>query len=104
MFEHRVTDNKAPSSDWFCKMCRSSLNTCPICTILNAFKHRKHSQDYPRFKNAKIQFSGLGRIYHVYFKGQYAQIVDCRALAHMGPCRWVVGYINNVSKDSRTAS
>ena len=72
MFEHHVTDNKAPILDWFCKIHRSSLNTRPICTILSAFERREHLQDYPRFKNAKIQFSGLGRIYSVYFKGQYA--------------------------------
>ena len=71
MFEHHVT-NKAPISDWFYKICHNSLNTHPICTILGAFERREHSQDYPRFKNAKIQFSGLGRIYNVYFKGQYA--------------------------------
>jgi hypothetical protein len=69
MFGHHVTDNKAPISDWFCEIDHSSLNTRPICTILGAFERRKHSQDHPGFKNAKIQFFGLGGIYNVYFKG-----------------------------------
>jgi len=69
MFGHHVTDNKAPISDWFCKICHSSLNTRPICTILSAFERREHLQDISPFRNAKIPFSGLGRTYNAYFKG-----------------------------------
>jgi len=69
MFGHHVTDNTASISDWFCEIRRSSLNNHPICTILSAFERREHSQDHPYFKNAKIQFFGLGRTYNAYFKG-----------------------------------
>jgi hypothetical protein len=56
-------------SDRFCKIHRSSLNTCSICIILRAFERREHSQDNPRFKNAKTLFFGLGKSYREYFIG-----------------------------------
>ena len=67
--EHRARMQKFPNSDRFCKIHRSSLNTQPIRIILSAFERREHSEDNPRFKNAKILFFGLGRTYKVYFRG-----------------------------------
>ena len=94
---------KLSISDRFCEIRCSSLNNHPIYIILSMFSSYYLCENNPRFRNAKILFFGLGRTNKEYFTGEYTHIMDCMALEHIGPCGWVLMYVNNVYKDKKIA-
>jgi hypothetical protein len=61
-----------PILDRFFKIHHSSLNNQLIQIILGAFECHEHSQDNPRFKNAKIYFLVLVGLIRGILECEYA--------------------------------